>query len=148
MKHQYLKLIFKIVLGGNGILIIFLIGMLSAESYELVNRNYLNVEIQKIFGKTIFEWSIDSAGFYNGPAKSWHLFSNIIRNDEQFNKAYWHGRWNEYDRKGNLTMIREWNMGELSKLFLAKGNDLLEIPKENWPKHAQVSQQKPQTIND
>ncbi len=148
---NYLKWLFKIIIGIIGVSILCLILMLSGESYEIVgsslNNKLVNVEIKKFYGKKISECAIDSFGLYHGAATTWHLFSKTIRNDGVYNKGYWHGRWKEYDRSGNLIMIRAYDMGKLTSLFLPEGNAIKEVPIENWPKSANVNQLKLQRIN-
>ncbi|WP_020586482.1 hypothetical protein [Desulfobacter curvatus] len=145
---QFFKLLLKLILGAIGIIALCLIVILKAESYEIVKSDHVTVEVKKIFGKKISECSVDSNGFYNGPAKLWHLFSDKIRSEGQFQEGYWNGRWKEYDKDGHVTMIRVWNKGKLEKLFLLKGEGLIEIQKGNWPKYVDVVQQKPQRIKD
>ncbi len=149
---KYLKLLLKIVLGIVGVLILIIFVLLNAESYKIVNKNIgneiINVEIKKVFGKKISECSTDAFGLYHGQATSWSLFGNTIRNEGSYKNGYWHGQWKDYDRNGNLTMVRKWNMGKLNKVFLPEGSSLKEVPKENWPKYVDVRQHKPQRINE
>ncbi len=149
---NHLKLLLKIILGIIGILILCIFIMLSGESYEIESRNHsnkmVNLEIKRFFWKKISECSIDSSGFYHGPASTWHLFTKTLRNEGEYKEGFWNGRWNEYDRNGQLTMVREWNMGKLDRLFLPMGSELKEIPKENWPKYANVNQTNPQRIKE
>lgn len=122
--------------------------MLSGESYEIVHKKQVDVEIKKFFGTKISECSINPSGFYDGPATSWHLFTKTIRNEGEYKQGYWHGQWKEFDRNGNLTMVREWDLGKLNKLFLPQGSELNEIPKGQWPKYANIEQQQPQKIKE
>lgn len=145
---QYLKILFKTILGIIGAVVFCLVVVLSAENYEIVERDHANVEVKKVFWKKLSECTIDSSGVYDGPAKFWQLLSNQIRSDGQFQDGYWHGRWKEYDNDGQLSMIRVWDKGKLVKLFLLEGSDFIEIQKESWPNHLDITQQKPQRIKE
>jgi hypothetical protein len=145
---KFFKLILKLTLGTLGIIILCLIVILTAESYEIVKTDHFTIEIKKVFGKKISECAVDSKGFYDGPAKTWHLFSNKIRNEGQFQEGYWNGSWKEYNKDGHVVMIRVWNKGKLSRLFLPKEKNFIEIQREKWPKYVDIVQQKPQRIKD
>jgi antitoxin component YwqK of YwqJK toxin-antitoxin module len=148
---KFLKLFFKIAVALLSLFIIFIIILLSGESYETITMNTgdetVVVEIKKLFGRKLTECSINSDGFYDGPSKSWDLLSNQIRSEGLFKNGYWHGKWKEYDRYGQLIMIREWNKGVLVKVFVPIGDSFKEVPKKEWPKHVNVRQHKAQKIN-
>lgn len=149
---KYLKLLLKILIGLVGLFIIIIIVLLGGESYETFTKKDGNeiiyVEVKKFFGKKISECPIDSNGFYHGRSISWDLFGNTIRSEGNYRNGYWHGRWKDYDRDGNLIMVREWNKGELEKVFTPMGKEFKEVPKEEWPKYVNVKQIGPQRIND
>ena len=145
---KYLKLLLKILIGLIGLFIILIIVLLSAESYQTITKKNGNeiveVEIKKVFGRKISECSINADGFYHGPSKSWSIFKGTLRSEGNFNNGYWHGRWKDYDRDGQFTMIREWDMGKLAKVFIPVGGTLKELPKNEWPKYVDVTQGRPQ----
>ena len=145
---RYLKLLSKIIVGIIGISILSIFVLLSGESYQIVHEKQMDVEIKKFFGTKLSECSINSSGFYDGSATSWHLFSKTIRNEGEYKQGYWHGQWSDFDRNGNLTMVREWDMGKLNKLFIPEGSELKEIQQEQWPNYADIKQPEPQRINE
>lgn len=145
---KILKLVLKIAIGIVGLFVIIIVVLLNSESYETVTKNNGNeivvVEIKKAFGKKISECSINSDGFYHGPSKSWSLYKGTLRSEGNFKEGYWHGRWKDYDRDGQLIMFREWNMGKLKKVFVPVGEKLKELPENEWAKYADITQSRPQ----
>jgi antitoxin component YwqK of YwqJK toxin-antitoxin module len=148
---KYLKLLPKILIGFVGLFVIVIIVLHSAEGYQTITKENGNktvmVEIKKVFGRKISECSINSSGFYNGLSKTWDLFNNTLRSEGSFRDGFWDGAWRDYNRDGQLTMVREWNMGKLSKVFIPAGGTLKELPKEEWPKYVDVKQSKPQRVH-
>ena len=149
---KFLKLFLKIVFVTVLVLVIFVIVLLNAESYKIVTKSQgnksVNVEVKKFFGKKISESLINSSGFYHGHSIGWGILSNTITNETEFKNGYWHGQSKTYNRNGHLTMIREWDMGTLIKVFLPEGSGLKEVPKEKWPEYVNIKQQRPQRINE
>jgi antitoxin component YwqK of YwqJK toxin-antitoxin module len=149
---KYLKLLFKIAIGLFVLFIILIIVLLSGESYETITKKDGNeiviVEIKNLFGRKISECPINSNGFYHGSSKSWDIFTHTLRSEGDFNNGYWHGRWKDYDRDGQLIMIREWNMGELNKVFIPVGANFKELSKNEWPKYVDVKQSSPQRVHE
>jgi hypothetical protein len=144
---KYPKLLLKILIGLVGLFVILLIVLFSAESYQTITKKNGNeiviVEIKKVFGRKISECAINSGGFYHGPSKSWDLFNNTLRSEGTFRDGLWDGGWRDYNRDGQLTMIREWDMGRLAKVSIPVGETLKELPKNEWPKHIEVMQDRP-----
>jgi hypothetical protein len=145
---KYLKLLLKISIGLVGLFVILIIVFFSGESYQTITKKSGNeivvFEIKKIFGRKISECQINSRGYYHGPSKSWDVFNNTLRSEGSFRDGYWNGGWKDYSRGGQLTMIREWDMGNLSKVFIPVGGTLKELPKNEWPKYVEVTQGRPQ----
>lgn len=149
---KYFKLFLKILFGVVGIFILFIVILHSGESYETISQNNVNevihVEIKNAFGKKISECPFNSLGFYHGHATSWSLFGGTIKSEGEYVNGYWHGQWKDFDNSGNLTMVREWNMGKLNKVFTYERGVLKEISKEKWPKYVDITQRQPQRINN
>lgn len=140
-----LKTIFVVL----GLFSIIVIVILSGEDYEIIDRKQGNevvsIEIKKVFGNKISEASLDKNGYYNGYCVSWYFFgSERVRQEGQFKNGFWHGKWYEYNRDGQINLIREWEKGKLKKLFLPKENSFQEIPIEKWPKFSDIQQKKAQ----
>jgi hypothetical protein len=149
---KYLKLILKIAIGLAGLIVILIIVLLSSESYETFAKQNGNeivvVEFKKVFGKKISECAINSNGFYHGPSKSLDMFTGTLRSEGNYKSGYWHGRWKDYDKDGQLIMLREWNMGELEKVFIPVGENFKELPKDEWPKYVDFKQSRPQQAHE
>ena len=148
---KYLKLLFKILIGLVGLIIILNIFILIAESYETVTKQNGNeiteIEIKKVFGKKISECTINADGFYHGPSKGWYIFKGELSSEGYFKNGYWDGLWKHYDRTGQLMMRIEYNMGVPIKIFLPDGKNFRELPKEEWPKHLKFKQSSPQRMH-
>ena len=145
---KVLKIIIKTICIIVGVIVLFVVVALMGESYKIINRTNqgtdTKVEVKRLFGKKLCEATINYRGFYNGEFKSWHLFKKDLKKSEgQFKDGYWHGKWKEYNREGSLSMIREWKKGKLIKLFIPENGDIKEIPKDKWPKYANIQQNKP-----
>ena len=136
------------MIGIVGLLIILIFVLLSAESYKTITKKNGNeiveVEIKKVFGRKISECSFNVDRFYHGPSKSWYIFTGILRSEGNYKNGYWHGRWKDYDKGGQLVMLREWDMGELKKVFIPAGENFKELLKDEWPKYIDVKQTTPQ----
>ena len=148
---RQLKKILKIVSFFIWLGAILLIVLINAENYEIISKKNGNkitkVEVKEIFGKIISKSTINSTGMYDGPSKSWHIFNNKLRNEGNFNNGYWHDQWKDYDRKGRLIMIREWDLGVLKKVFTLDQGSYIEVSKDKWPSYVNVKQAKPERIH-
>jgi antitoxin component YwqK of YwqJK toxin-antitoxin module len=148
---KFLKLLIKIAIGIIGLALIFIIVLYSGENYKTITKKTGNqtikIETKKFFWKKISECTINSNGFYNGPSKSWYIFTGQLKSEGNYSNGYWQGRWNDYDRNGKLIMLREYNMGVPIKVFLPAEENFKELPKDEWPKYLDFKQSKPQRIH-
>jgi len=149
---NFVKLFIKVAIGIIGLALIFIIVLYSGESYKTITKKTGNqtikIEIIKFFGKKISECAINSNGFYNGPSKSWHIFTGELKSEGNYNNGYWQGRWKDYDRNGKLIMLRDFNMGVPIKVFLPAGETFKELSKDEWPKYLDFKQNRPQRVHE
>jgi hypothetical protein len=125
------------------LMFIKIIGVSYETRIQKINGADTKIEVKKVFGKKISEATINSEGFYQGPAASWSLFGKgRIIAEGQYKNGFWQGEWKDYDKEGNLIMVREFEEGKLIKLFMPKGDTLQEISKDKWPKYANAHQYK------
>jgi antitoxin component YwqK of YwqJK toxin-antitoxin module len=145
---KLIKIFLKSILAIFGIIILFVVALRMGESYEITDKNtdkgIIKIETKKFFSKKLFEASFNESGFYHGDCTSWNMIGDQKRQEGQYENGYWHGRWKEYDKNGNVQMIREWDRGKLMKLFLPKNDTFIEVPKEQWPKYVDIQQKRPE----
>ncbi len=142
------KILIKSICLMVGLIVLAVFVVLLGENYKIVSKTNqgtdTKIEVKSLFGKKLSAATINSKGFYNGEFQSWHLFrKNLKKSEGQFKDGFWHGKWKEYNRDGSLSMIREWEKGQLLKLFVPENGEIQEIPKDKWPEYANVQQDKP-----
>jgi hypothetical protein len=141
----------KITLVAIGVIVILIVfGEMFLVNHEIseiiLDNSIIKVETTRIFGEKLAEARTNKSGFYHGAFVSWHLLSNKIRQNGQFENGFWHGKWFEYYKDGRLQCTREWDKGKLINYYIPDKDKLIQISKQNWPKYANVKQTNPEKI--
>ena len=73
-------------------------------------------EVMYLAGKLLGYTTVDNDGLYHGPAESFDLNSNSVKQTGQWSHGKWDGQWNEYDEKGSIIRIKTFENGRFVSL--------------------------------